>query len=77
MMRGLIALIPAFLVLYGVFWWGRMSAPKQAVSTRDPLPVIRAAREVVVAKQVGGTAESVAIQNLEIALDDWDLKRLD
>ena len=76
-MRALIGLIPLFLALYGAFWWGRLSGRKPSLPTKDPLPVIRAAREVVVARQVGGTAEDVAIQSLEMALDDWDLKRLE
>jgi len=75
-MRALIGLIPLFLALYGTFWWGRVTAPKP-VQAKDPLPVLRAAREVVVARQIGGTAEDVAVQHLEIALDEWDLKRLE
>lgn len=76
-MRALIGLIPVVLVLYGTYLFGRMSGHKQALPSRDPLPIIRAAREVVVAEQVGGTSKEIAVQHLEIALDEWDLKRLD
>lgn len=76
-MRALIGLIPLFLALYGAFWWGRLSGRKEELPAKDPLPVIRAAREVVVAEQIGGTSRDVAVQHLELALDEWDLKRLD
>ena len=76
-MRALIGLIPVLLVLYGTFWAGRLTGRKAQLPVRDPLPVIRAAREVVVAEQVGGTSRDVAVQHLEIALDEWDLKRLE
>jgi hypothetical protein len=75
-MRTLITLIPIALVLYGTYWAGRLTGRKAQLPTHDPLPVIRAAREVVVAEQVGGTSKEVAVRHLELALDEWDLKRL-
>lgn len=72
-MRAVIEIIPALLLLYGTFLLGQVNQRRKYKDRRDPLPVIAAARNAVVSKQVGGQSIFTSLESLEIALDAWDL----
>lgn len=74
MVVDLLGLIPALAVLYVTFLLGQINQRKKYADKRDPHAVIKAARTVVVAQQVGGPSVPTAIAGLEIALDEWDTK---
>lgn len=73
-MRALIELLPVLALLYGTFLLGQVNQRRKHKEKRDVHPVVKAARTVVVAEQVGGPSVVTAIRGLEIALDEWDAK---
>lgn len=73
-MRALFEVLPALALLYVTFLLGQVNQRRKHAEKRDVHPIVKAARTVVVSKQVGGPSISTAIDGLEIALDDWDAK---
>lgn len=77
MIRAFVALAAWAVMLYGAFLLGQVNMRRKQRG-RDPLPVIRAARSVVTSAIINADRGSspthqLAVRELKLALDDWDL----
>lgn len=70
-MRAFLAFVGLLVLLYVTFALGQLSMKRKYADRRDPLPVIKAARQVVTESNLGVRANLLP---LELALDEWDLK---
>ena len=72
-MRALIEFVPVMVVLYVTFLLGQVNQRRKNKDRRDPLPVINAARTLLVERQVNDYKVSDhSAGMLAIALDQWD-----
>ena len=76
-MRALLGFAVTFGFFYLAFALGQVSMKRKYKDRRDPLPVIKAARAVIVSEGslgVTSTGFEMDLNALKMALDDWDLK---
>ena len=75
-MRALLEVLPGLVLLYGTFLLGQVNMKRKYKDRRDPLPVIQAARHVVVSDEICENVPGnlhVAVAALASSLDKWDL----
>lgn len=77
-MRALLGLTLTFGMFYLAFVLGQVNMKRKYKDRRDPLPIIRAARNLLIAEDMTGvtsTSFEVAVGELKIAMDGWDPDR--